>query len=82
AANPRTPKSRRVQRLTRRDKLTLTVMVAIPVLIELVLIWIPTVLSVLLSFTRWNGLSVNQIHFNGLQNYRYVVNVYPGFWPA
>ncbi|MDQ2837283.1 MAG: sugar ABC transporter permease [Actinomycetota bacterium] len=78
----RTPKRRRVQRLTKRDKITLGVMVAIPVLIEAVLIWIPTILSVLLSFSRWNGLSINAIHFNGTKNYSYVVNEYPPFWPA
>jgi multiple sugar transport system permease protein/raffinose/stachyose/melibiose transport system permease protein len=76
------PRSRRVQRLTGRDKLTLTVMVAIPVLIEAVLIWIPTLLSVLLSFTRWNGLALSNIHANGVQNYHYVVKNYPPFWPA
>jgi len=76
------PRRRRVQRLTGRDKLTLTVMVAIPVLIEAVLIWIPTLLSVLLSFTRWNGLALSNIHANGVQNYHYVVKDYPPFWPA
>jgi multiple sugar transport system permease protein/raffinose/stachyose/melibiose transport system permease protein len=81
-AGARKPRNRRVQRLTRRDKLTLTVMVAIPVLIEAVLIWIPTLLSVLLSFTRWNGLALSNIHANGVQNYHYVVKDYPPFWPA
>ena len=51
-------------------------------LIEAVLIWIPTLLSVLLSFTMWNGLSLSNIHANGVQNYRYVVKDYPPFWPA
>ncbi|MGI8665394.1 MAG: carbohydrate ABC transporter permease [Jatrophihabitans sp.] len=75
-------KNRRVQRLTKRDKITLAIMVAIPVLIELVLIWVPTLLSVLLSFTRWNGLSLSNIHNNGVQNYHFVVKDYPPFWPA
>jgi ABC-type sugar transport system permease subunit len=78
----RTPKNRRVQRLTKRDKITLGVMVAIPVIIEAVLIWIPTLLSVLLSFSKWNGLAISNIHFNGLKNYDYVVHEYPPFWPA
>jgi multiple sugar transport system permease protein/raffinose/stachyose/melibiose transport system permease protein len=73
---------RRVRRLSGRDKLVLGVMVGIPVLVELVLIWIPTVLSVGLSFTKWNGLSISDIRSNGLNNYRYVFTEYPPFWPA
>ncbi len=57
-------------------------MVAIPTLIQLVLIWIPTVLSVLLSFVRWNGLAFSDIRPAGLSNYKYIFQDYPGFWPA
>src|SRR6478735_1303682 len=75
-------KSRRVRRLSGRDKLVLGLMVGIPVLIEAVLIWIPTLLSVGLSFTKWNGLQISDIRSNGLNNYRYVFTEYPPFWPA
>jgi multiple sugar transport system permease protein/raffinose/stachyose/melibiose transport system permease protein len=71
-----------VHRLTRRDKLTLTIMVGIPVLIEAILVWIPTVLSILLSFTKWNGIELSNIRSAGLDNYRFIVNDYPSFWPA
>ena len=57
-------------------------MVAIPVLIELALVWIPTLLSVGLSFTKWNGLAFSDIRSNGIQNYTYVFQDYPQFWPA
>jgi len=77
----RKPK-RRLQRLTTRDKIVLSVMVGIPVLVEAVLIWIPTLLSVGLSFTKWNGLDLSNIRSNGLQNYKYVLQDYPPFWPA
>ncbi len=73
---------RRLQRLNRRDKVVLGFMVGIPVLVELVLIWLPTVVSVGLSFTRWNGLSLGDIKSAGLQNYSYVIHDYPAFWPA
>ncbi|SOD74471.1 carbohydrate ABC transporter membrane protein 1 (CUT1 family) [Jatrophihabitans sp. GAS493] len=75
-------KNRHVQRLTKRDKITLAVMVSIPVLIEAVLIWIPTVLSILLSFTTWNGLSLSNIRSAGFSNYTFVFRTYPPFWPA
>ncbi|HEV7203457.1 MAG TPA: sugar ABC transporter permease [Jatrophihabitans sp.] len=81
-AQPANGKRRRLQRLTRRDKLVLTAMVAIPTLIELVLIWVPTLLSIGLSFTKWNGLALSDIRSNGLHNYSYVVHDYPQFWPA
>src|SRR6478609_5512226 len=75
-------KGRRVRRLSGRDKLILGIMVGVPVLVEAVLIWIPTVLSVGLSFTKWNGLQISDIRSNGLNNYRYVFTEYPPFWPA
>jgi multiple sugar transport system permease protein len=83
AAQPSPPRRRRrVHRLTRRDKLTLTIMVGIPVLIEAILVWIPTVLSILLSFTKWNGIELSNIRAAGLDNYRFIVQDYPPFWPA
>jgi ABC-type sugar transport system permease subunit len=72
----------RVRRLTRGDKAVLTVMVAVPTLIQAVLIWIPTLLSIALSFTRWNGLSVSDIKPAGLSNYKFALEDYPPFWPA
>jgi ABC-type sugar transport system permease subunit len=72
----------RLQRLTKRDKVVLGFMVGIPVLVEALLIWIPLLLSVALSFTRWNGLNLSDIKSNGVQNYTFVFQDYPPFWPA
>jgi ABC-type sugar transport system permease subunit len=77
-----TGRSRRVHRLSGRDKLVLGVMVAVPTLLQALLIWIPTLLSVGLSFTRWDGLELSDIRSAGLSNYRYVTQDYPPFWPA
>jgi multiple sugar transport system permease protein/raffinose/stachyose/melibiose transport system permease protein len=68
--------------LSRRDKIVLTAMVAVPTLIQLVLVWIPTVLSVFLSFVRWNGLAFSDIRPAGTANYEYIFSTYPSFWPA
>jgi multiple sugar transport system permease protein/raffinose/stachyose/melibiose transport system permease protein len=73
---------RRYSLLSRRDKLVLGAMVLVPTLIQLLLIWIPTVLSVFLSFVRWNGLAFSDIRPAGFANYAYVFRDYPGFWPA
>lgn len=74
--------ARRVRRLSSRDKVVLGVMVGIPTLIQLVLVWIPTLMSVGLSFTRWNGLELTDIKPAGAGNYQFVSQDYPPFWPA
>ncbi len=79
-ARPR--KRRRIRLLSRTDKIVLSIMVGIPTLIQLVLIWIPTVLSIGLSFVRWNGLDLSDIKAAGVANYSYVFQDYPPFWPA
>jgi ABC-type sugar transport system permease subunit len=71
-----------VRRLTGGDKAVLTVMVAVPTLIQAVLIWIPTLLSIALSFTHWNGLALSDIKPAGLSNYKFAIEDYPPFWPA
>jgi multiple sugar transport system permease protein len=82
-----TPKRKRAKRrfslLTRRDKLTLGLMVGIPAFIHIFLIWLPTVGSVILSFTDWNGIGgLDRIRFVGLKNYETLANIYQPFWPA
>jgi ABC-type sugar transport system permease subunit len=79
---PRPGRRRRLQRLSRRDKIVLSFMVGVPTLIQLVLIWIPTMLAILLSFTRWNGLALSNIRGAGFSNYSFVFKTYPPFWPA
>lgn len=74
--------ARRVRRLSGRDKLVLGLMVGVPTLIQLVLVWIPTLMSVGLSFTRWNGLELNDIKPAGVENYLFIAQDYPPFWPA
>jgi multiple sugar transport system permease protein len=69
--------------LTRRDKWTLAAMVGIPVFFDLALIWGPTIVSVLFSFTKWDGIGViTDSDFIGLKNYESLLTAYPFFWPA
>jgi ABC-type sugar transport system permease subunit len=76
-------KRRHYSLLTRRDRFVLLVMVCVPLIVELSLIWFPTVASVILSFTRWNGIGgLSSIQFIGLQNYATLFSSYPAFWPA
>jgi ABC-type sugar transport system permease subunit len=75
-------KTRRGHLLSSNDKIVLGVMVAIPTLIQACLVWIPMLLSIGLSFTRWNGLSLTDIKSAGGSNYQFVLNEYPPFYPA
>ncbi|GCD47312.1 cytochrome c biogenesis protein [Streptomyces paromomycinus] len=68
------------RRHTRRDRAVLCVLLGLPILLDLVLVWGPTMASVGLSFTDWDG--VGDIEWAGLGNYAHLFADYPQFWPA
>lgn len=69
--------------LTRQDKLVLALMLGIPTFVHLMLVWMPAIASIGLSFTRWNGVGgLSTIEFIGLKNYTDIATIYPPFWPA
>jgi multiple sugar transport system permease protein len=69
--------------LTRRDWLVLALLLGIPLFIHIFLVWVPTLFSIVLSFTSWNGIGgLDRIKFVGIDNYRVLVTTYPPFWPA
>jgi ABC-type sugar transport system permease subunit len=73
----------RAVRLSASDRVAIAVMVGVPTLVVGAFIWFPTVASVLLSFTNWDGIGgVGTAHWVGLQNYREITTIYPPFWPA
>src|SRR6266508_830663 len=81
-ARPPTP-YRRTRRFTRRDKLVLAFMVGIPTLLHITFVWIPTLASIALSFSRWEGIGgIGDIQWIGFKNYQQIFTIYPLFWPA
>ena len=77
AAKPRT------RRLAPRDRAVVIAMIAVPTLFVVFLVWVPAILSMVLSFGAWNGIGdVDQITWVGTKNYSDIVNIYPAFWPA
>src|ERR1700704_7006618 len=74
---------RRLSLLTRQDKLVLALMLGIPTAVHLFLVWFPAIGSIVLSFTRWNGVGgFATIEPIGLKNYSDIFTIYPPFWPA
>ncbi|MFI1963457.1 carbohydrate ABC transporter permease [Streptomyces pathocidini] len=68
------------RRFTRRDLAVLGVLLGLPVLLDLAIVWGPTLASIGLSFTSWDGLG--EIRWVGGKNYATLFTDYPQFWPA
>jgi ABC-type sugar transport system permease subunit len=88
---------RRLSRLTTTDKWVAAALVGIPTLALLLFVWGPALASILLSFTRWNGIGglhaaacqsspmspgLSNGCFYGVKNYVQAATIYPDFWPA
>lgn len=73
---------RRLRQLAGRDRAVLGIMIGLPTLIQALLVWLPLLASVVLSFMKWDGLSLSSFHPNGLTNYVFVLTQSPQFWPA
>jgi multiple sugar transport system permease protein len=70
-------------RLSRGDGVAVAFMVGVPLFVVLGLVWIPTLLSGVLSFTSWDGIGgVSTIEWVGTRNYQQIFEIYPPFWPA
>jgi ABC-type sugar transport system permease subunit len=83
AAGAAKTKRRKHQLLRRKDKVALAIMLGVPTLIHVVFVWLPTIASVGLSFTRWDGIGgLDTIQPIGSENYRDLFTIYPPFWPA
>ena len=82
-ATGKTPRRRRRSVFSRSDKIVLGFLIGVPTFIVIALVWVPTILSILLSFTSWNGIGgVGRIKFVGLRNYQQIFTIYPAFWSA
>ncbi|SCL31704.1 carbohydrate ABC transporter membrane protein 1, CUT1 family (TC 3.A.1.1.-) [Micromonospora nigra] len=73
----------RLRLLSRTDRVIITLMVAVPLLLVVALVWLPALATVALSGTNWDGIGpVSEIEWIGARNYDDVVNNYPPFGPA
>jgi multiple sugar transport system permease protein len=80
---PRASRRRRTRRFTGGDRVVVALMVGVPLLFVLLLVWLPALASVVLSFSRWEGFGgLDSIEWIGIENYRNIATNYPPFWPA
>lgn len=79
----RQTKRKRFSLLTRRDLGILALFLGLPALVHIVFVWVPALLSIVLSFAKWDGIGgIEAIKWVGTQNYVDVATIYPPFWPA
>ena len=66
-----------------RDRWVFLFMVGVPTFLHVLLVWVPTLASVVLSFTGWNGVRLSEIDFVGFLNYEQILTVFEkDFWQA
>jgi multiple sugar transport system permease protein len=75
-------KPRRRRAFTRKDKLTLGLFIGVPLFLHVVWVWIPSLVTVGLSFTYWNGVRISDIKWAGLANYKTIFTASPQFYDA
>ena len=49
-----------------KDRLTLGVFIGVPTALHVLLVWIPAVSTIFLSFTFWTGIHLDDIRWAGL----------------
>jgi len=74
--------SRRRRAFSRGDRLTLGLFVGVPTLLHLLLVWIPAILTIILSFTYWTGIRFGDIKWAGIANYTNIFTKTPAFYDA
>ena len=79
---PNVPR-RRLRRMSSGDRVVVTLMVVVPTLFVLLLVVLPALASVALSFARWEGIGgLDTIQWIGFTNYKNIFTIYPPFYPA
>jgi multiple sugar transport system permease protein len=68
---------RRFQSLTRSDRIWLGFMVGVPVGLHVLLVWIPALATVALSFSKWDNLDpLTEIRLVGFRNYYEIFTIF------
>lgn len=74
---------RRKPQLSTRDRVTVALMILIPTSVVALLVWLPAIATVVMSFFDWDGFGpFTEAKFVGTKWYGDAVTIYPAFWPA
>lgn len=74
---------RRKPAMSVRDRVTVALMILVPTAIAALLVWLPAVASIVMSFFDWDGFgSFTEADFVGTRWYTEAATIYPAFWPA
>jgi multiple sugar transport system permease protein len=77
-----TQKTRRRRFFSSRDKVTLGFFIGIPTFLHIALVWFPAIATILLSFTYWTGIRLEDIQWAGFANYENIFFNTPIFYDA
>jgi multiple sugar transport system permease protein len=78
----RPSRSRRRRAFSKGDRLTLGLFVGVPTFLHMLLVWLPAVLTILLSFTFWTGINIGDVKWAGAANYTNIFTKTPAFYDA
>ena len=67
---------------SKQDRATLTAFIGVPTFLHIILVWVPAIMTIMLSFTYWNGIQLSNIRWAGLNNYITIFTKSPVFWTA
>lgn len=71
------PKKRKKRRQFQgRDRTVFLLMVGVPTALHVALVWVPTVASLFLSMTNWNGIRFSDMDWVGFKNYDQIFTVF------
>jgi multiple sugar transport system permease protein len=59
-----------------KDRWVVLAMAGIPTVLHVGLVWIPTIASIVLSFTNWNGIRFSDMTWVGFKNYNQIFTVF------
>jgi len=76
-AAPLVGRRRRFSQLSLRDRIVLGFMVGVPAALHIALVWIPAIITGILSFAEWDNLQpIDTIQFVGLRNYWQIFTIF------
>jgi len=69
--------------MSTRDRVTVVLMILVPTSVVAMLVWLPAIATIVLSFFDWDGFGpFTEAKFVGVKWYSDAATIYPAFWPA